>query len=91
MKVVPSITGAFNIAEKQLETGFKVNFAIKKYGGNIPLYFWLSKSFLENSSYTMLNSCENYYIFKDLKSGKEVKVTPITDDKITLEFKEHFE
>lgn len=50
MKVVPSITGAFNIAEKQLETGFKVNFAIKKYGGNIPLYFWLSKSFLENSA-----------------------------------------
>lgn len=48
-------------------------------------------SFLENSSYTMLNSCENYYIFKDLKSGKEVKVTPVTDDKITLEFKEHFE
>lgn len=49
------------------------------------------KSFLENSSYTMLNSYENYYIFKDLKSGKEVKVKPITDDKITLEFKEHFE
>lgn len=49
------------------------------------------KSFLENSSYTMLNSGENYYIFKDEKSGNEVKITPITDDKITLEFKEHFE
>ena len=42
MKIVPTITGAFNIADKQLENGFKIKAAIKRIGSNIPLYFWLS-------------------------------------------------
>ena len=49
------------------------------------------KSFLENSSYTMLKSGENYYIFKDNKTLIEVKLSVINDDKVTMEFKDHFE
>lgn len=45
MKIVPTITGAFNIADKQLETGFKVNFAIKRIGLQIPIYHWLVTAF----------------------------------------------
>lgn len=45
MKIVPTITGAFNIADKQLETGFKVNYAIKRIGAKIPMYFWLVPAF----------------------------------------------
>lgn len=44
MGLVPKITGAFNIAEKQMETSFKVNLAIRRIGGKIPIYFWLSNS-----------------------------------------------
>lgn len=50
MKIVPTITGAFNIADKQLETGFKVNYGIKRIGSKIPLYYLLSKSFLNASN-----------------------------------------
>lgn len=49
MSIVPKITGAFNIAEKQMETSFKVNLAIRRIGGDIPIYFWLANSFLEVS------------------------------------------
>lgn len=51
MRIVPTITGAFNIADKQLETGFKVNFAIKQIGKDIPGYYWFATAFLTFSKY----------------------------------------
>ena len=33
----------------------------------------------------------NYYIFKDNKTLIEVKLSVINDDKVTIEFKDHFE
>lgn len=53
MRIVPSITGAFNIAEKQMETSFKVNLAIKRIGSSIPIYYWMAPGFIEaKHSYT---------------------------------------
>lgn len=49
MSIVPKITGAFNIAEKQMETSFKVNLGIRRIGEKIPIYFWLANSFLNLS------------------------------------------
>lgn len=39
----------------------------------------------------MLKDEGNYYIFKDNKTLIEVKLSVINDDKVTIEFKDHFE
>ena len=49
------------------------------------------KSFTEDPSFVMLKESENYYIFKDNKTLMELKIEIINDDKVTMEFKDHFE
>jgi len=49
------------------------------------------KSFMEDPSFIMLKDAGNYYIFKDNKTLIEVKLSVINDDKVTMEFKDHFE
>jgi hypothetical protein len=49
------------------------------------------KSFTEDPSFVMLKDAGNYYIFKDNKTFIEVKLSVINDDKVTIEFKDHFE
>lgn len=49
------------------------------------------KSFIEDPSFIMLKEEENYYIFKDNKTLKEMKLELINNDKVSIEFKEHFE
>jgi hypothetical protein len=49
------------------------------------------KSFTEDPSFVMLKDAGNYYIFKDNKTLIEVKLSVINDDKVTMEFKDHFE
>ena len=39
----------------------------------------------------MLKDEGNYYIFKDNKTLIEVKLSVINDDKVPIEFKDHFE
>lgn len=48
-------------------------------------------SFQKDSSYTMLKQAENCYIFKDNIIGRELKISIINDDKVSLEFKDHFD
>lgn len=49
------------------------------------------KSFIEDPSFIILKEEENYYIFKDNKTLKEMKLELINNDKVSIEFKEHFE
>lgn len=49
------------------------------------------KSFIDDPSFVMLKDTGNYYIFKDNKTLIEVKLSVINDDKVTMEFKGHFE
>lgn len=47
-------------------------------------------TFLKNSSFDMLEQAENYYIFKDNESRRELKISIINDDKVSIEFKDSF-
>lgn len=49
------------------------------------------KSFMDDPSFVLLKDEGNYYIFKDNKTLIEVKLSVISDDKVTIEFKDHFE
>ena len=49
------------------------------------------KSFTDDPSFVLLKDEGNYYIFKDNKTLIEVKLSVINDDKVTIEFKDHFE
>lgn len=49
------------------------------------------KSFTDDPSFVMLKDEGNYYIFKDNKTLIEVKLSVISDDSVTMEFKDHFE
>lgn len=49
------------------------------------------KSFIEDPSFTLIKETENYYIFNDAKTCFEMKIELVNDDKVTIEFKDHFE
>lgn len=49
------------------------------------------KSFTEDPSFVMIMQTENCYIFKDNKTCHELKISVINDDKVSFEFKDHFE
>ena len=49
------------------------------------------KGFIEDPSFVMLKEGGNYYIFKDNKTLSEMKIVLVNDDKVTIEFKDHFE
>jgi hypothetical protein len=44
------------------------------------------KSFVDDSNFRMLEEGKNCYIFLDTRIDTLIKITPINDDKITLEF-----
>lgn len=48
----------------------------------------LVKSFLDDSSFKLVEEAENYYIFIDQKTMHRLKVEVVSDDKIEVEFKE---
>lgn len=49
------------------------------------------QSFTEDPALETLKETKTYYIFKNIKNNFEIKVDIITDDKVTVEFKDHFE
>lgn len=49
MSIVTSISGAMNIAEKQIETSIEINQSIKAIGASIPIYNFLGQSMFEIS------------------------------------------
>lgn len=48
------------------------------------------ESFIRDESFRVLKQTENYYIFKDQKTLGEFKVEILNDDKVNIEFKDHF-
>lgn len=49
------------------------------------------ESFLRDESFKVLKQTENYYIFKDQKTLTELKVEVVNNDKVNIEFKDHFD
>ena len=49
------------------------------------------ESFLRDDSFKVLKQTENYYIFKDQKTFEEFKVEILDNDKVNIEFKDHFD
>lgn len=50
MFLITNISGAFNIAEKHLETTIEVNGKIRRIGGAIPVFNWMSSAFFFSAS-----------------------------------------
>lgn len=48
-------------------------------------------TFLKDSSFNMLKQAENYYIFNDNTNNRKLKISIITDDKVSIEFKDNFD
>lgn len=57
MLFITSISGAFNIADKPVETSIEVNTTIKQIGSKIPVFYWLSSIFVD------IKSIYKLYIF----------------------------
>lgn len=49
------------------------------------------ESFFRDASFKVLKEGENYYIFKDQKTLNELKVEVISDNKINIQYKDHFD
>lgn len=49
------------------------------------------ESFLKDPSFKVLKETDNYYIFKDQKTLSEIKVEIEADDKVNIQFKDHFD
>lgn len=47
MNVVSKLSGAFNIAEKQIETSIKINKNVRRIGSDIFLYYFIAQSLLD--------------------------------------------
>ncbi len=54
MQLISGVTGAFNIAEKQIENILKVNYFVKTFGARIPLFFGLASSMISISKFYII-------------------------------------
>lgn len=48
------------------------------------------KIFYDDCNFSVIKEEKNYYIFKDLNTGLEIKIIPINEDKVSIEFNKNF-